>query len=113
MQGERYSLNKQVQNFESNLDLLRSGMKETDMYRFLGDAFVVMVLGSNDYINNYLLPALYPTSSLYDPQDYANLLLNQYARQTEVRIYPHGYSIYLNYVVIIIEVSYECVVSHD
>ncbi|ONK77383.1 uncharacterized protein A4U43_C02F5960 [Asparagus officinalis] len=37
--------------------------------------------GSNDYINNYLLPFLYPTRSNYTPEQYANLLLNRYARQ--------------------------------
>ncbi|KAL8159140.1 hypothetical protein V2J09_000677 [Rumex salicifolius] len=88
--GERYSLNKQVLNFESTLDQLKRGMKEGDVYQLLGDALVVMVLGSNDYLNNYLLPTLYQTSTLYNPQDYANLLINHYARQVEA-LYSLGF----------------------
>lgn len=44
-----------------------------------------MVFGSNDYINNYLMPSMYPSSFQYSPPDFANLLLNHYARQIVVR----------------------------
>ncbi|GAB4845095.1 hypothetical protein Ancab_038501 [Ancistrocladus abbreviatus] len=40
-----------------------------------------MSLGSNDYLNNYLMPSLYDTSYIYSPSDFANLLLNHYTRQ--------------------------------
>ncbi|PKI67850.1 hypothetical protein CRG98_011749 [Punica granatum] len=79
--GERYSLSQQVLNFESTLNQLRSMMNATDLSRFLAKSIVLMNFGSNDYINNYLLPSLYSTSYTYNPRDFANLLLNHYSRQ--------------------------------
>ena len=54
---------------------------ERNLSQYLARSIVVMVFGSNDYINNYLLPPLYPTSYKYTPEEYANLLLNHYTRQ--------------------------------
>ncbi|KAJ7949638.1 GDSL esterase/lipase [Quillaja saponaria] len=42
---------------------------------------LILVFGSNDYINNYLMPSIYPSSFQYNPQQFANLLLNRYTRQ--------------------------------
>lgn len=54
---------------------------------YLAKSIVFVIVGSNDYINNYLLPNLYNSSSSYNPQDYADLLLNHYTRQILVIIY--------------------------
>ncbi|XP_077251459.1 GDSL esterase/lipase At1g71250-like [Tasmannia lanceolata] len=78
---ERFSLNQQVLNFESNLDDLRNQMGGRNLSEYLAKSIAVMVLGSNDYINNYLVLPLYNTSLVYTPQAYANLLLNHYSRQ--------------------------------
>ena len=78
-QGQRYSLSQQVVNFETNLNELRSIMSGTNLTQYLAKSIAILVFGSNDYINNYLLPTSYYSS--YTPQDYANLLLNRYARQ--------------------------------
>lgn len=81
-QGERFSLNEQVLNFENNLNELRTLMGgERNLSQYLARSIVVMVFGSNDYINNYLLPPLYPTSYNYTPEEYANNLLDRYTRQ--------------------------------
>ncbi|KAJ8626731.1 hypothetical protein MRB53_020038 [Persea americana] len=45
--------------------------------------------GGNDYINNYFLPAFYPTSRLYSPQQYATLLIQQYKEQFKI-MYNYG-----------------------
>ncbi|WOL12693.1 GDSL esterase/lipase [Canna indica] len=79
--GQRYSLSQQVLNFESNLNDLKALIGNENFDQYLAKSIVIMILGSNDYINNYLLPNLYPSSSKYNPQDYANLLLNKYTRQ--------------------------------
>ncbi|KAL5550827.1 hypothetical protein UlMin_001003 [Ulmus minor] len=80
--GQRYSLSQQVLNFESTLNNeLRRMMSGGNLNQYLGKSIVIMVFGSNDYINNYLLPSLYPSSRNYTPSQYANLLLNRYARQ--------------------------------
>ncbi|XP_051126358.1 GDSL esterase/lipase At5g08460-like [Andrographis paniculata] len=81
--GERFSLSQQVDNFESTLNELRVEMRgdEEQLKSYLSKALVVMSLGSNDYINNYLQPSYYTSSYLYTPQDYASLLINRYATQ--------------------------------
>ncbi|XP_059624503.1 GDSL esterase/lipase At1g71250-like isoform X2 [Cornus florida] len=80
--GERFSLRQQVQNFESSLSELRNQMREEkELSQYLAKSLVVMILGGNDYLNNYLLPSLYPTSYVYNPKDYANLLIDHYTRQ--------------------------------
>ena len=56
-------------------------MPPPDLTRHLARSIAVLVFGSNDYINNYLLPGLYPSSFTYNPSQFATLLLNRYARQ--------------------------------
>ncbi|KAK4354155.1 hypothetical protein RND71_026349 [Anisodus tanguticus] len=79
--GERFSLNEQVQNFEDTLNQLKQQMEEQELMYYLAKSLVVMNIGNNDYINNYLLPSLYTTSSNYTPRDYANLLIKHYSKQ--------------------------------
>ncbi|PIN15790.1 Triacylglycerol lipase [Handroanthus impetiginosus] len=79
--GERFSLLEQVQNFESTLNELRRQIEEKELSNYLAKALVVMTLGSNDYINNYLQPSFYSSSYLYTSKDYADLLINRYTRQ--------------------------------
>ncbi|XP_059291069.1 LOW QUALITY PROTEIN: GDSL esterase/lipase At5g08460-like [Lycium ferocissimum] len=79
--GERFSLNKQVQNFEDTLNKLKGQMEEQELKHYLANSLFVMNVGNNDYINNYLQPSLYSTSSIYKPRDYADLLIKHYSRQ--------------------------------
>ncbi|XP_007019704.2 PREDICTED: GDSL esterase/lipase At1g71250 [Theobroma cacao] len=78
--GARYSLSRQVVNFESTLDQLRT-MMGSNVTNFLAKSIAIMVFGSNDYINNYLMPSIYSSSYTYNPSEFANLLLNHYGRQ--------------------------------
>lgn len=80
-QGQRYSLSQQVLNFESTLDQLRPMMSGANMTKYLAKSIAVLEFGSNDYINNYLLPSLYSSSYIYTPPAFANLLLNRYTQQ--------------------------------
>ncbi|KAK1323887.1 GDSL esterase/lipase [Acorus calamus] len=79
--GERYSMKDQVLNFEMTLNDLRSMNPGGNLSHYLGRSIAVVVLGSNDYINNYLLPDLYFSNHNYTAPDYANLLINSYTRQ--------------------------------
>ncbi|XP_048130535.1 GDSL esterase/lipase At1g71250 isoform X2 [Rhodamnia argentea] len=79
--GERYSLSQQVLNFEDTLNQLRTLLPGTSLSHYLARSIAVVVIGSNDYINNYLLPPMYSSSYSYTPPQFANLLLNRYARQ--------------------------------
>ncbi|XP_058079254.1 GDSL esterase/lipase At1g71250 isoform X2 [Magnolia sinica] len=87
--GDRFSLNQQVLNFENTLNDLRNQMDSRTLGTYLAKSIVFMVLGSNDYLNNYLLPSMYSSSYTYTPQQYADLLLNHYARQL-VALYSLG-----------------------
>ncbi|GJN32953.1 hypothetical protein PR202_gb21501 [Eleusine coracana subsp. coracana] len=80
--GERFSLSQQVVYLETNLDTIRSSSQLTIGYeQFLTRSIAVMVLGSNDYINNYLLTPLYDSADKYTPEEFADLLINHYTRQ--------------------------------
>ncbi|XP_074311488.1 GDSL esterase/lipase At1g71250-like [Silene latifolia] len=79
--GARFSLSQQVVNFERTVDQLRNLIGGQNMTRYLQRSVAVMSFGSNDYINNYLLPSIYGSSVNYRPPEFANLLLNHYARQ--------------------------------
>ncbi|KAE9593507.1 hypothetical protein Lal_00029044 [Lupinus albus] len=100
--GYRYSLNQQILNFErtlsqyrmtmmNNTNEYRTMMNNTNEYRtmmnattlnqFLAKSIAIVASGSNDYINNYLLPPLYRTSYTYNAQEFGNLLVNSYVRQ--------------------------------
>ncbi|XP_028796823.1 GDSL esterase/lipase At1g71250-like [Neltuma alba] len=79
--GERFSLNQQVLNFENTLNQVRTMINGTQLSQYLAKSIAILAFGSDDYINNYLLPTLYNSSYLYNPQQFGNLLLNSYARQ--------------------------------
>ncbi|KAF3440944.1 hypothetical protein FNV43_RR19230 [Rhamnella rubrinervis] len=79
--GERYSLSQQVLNFETTMNQLRTMMGGRNLTQYLAKSIAVLVFGSNDYLNNYLMPSLYPSRDIYNPPAFANLLLNRYATQ--------------------------------
>ncbi|XP_021775249.1 GDSL esterase/lipase At1g71250 [Chenopodium quinoa] len=78
--GNRFSLSQQVLNFERSLDQLRNMMTGRNMTQYLEKSVAFLAFGTNDYINNYLMSS-YDSSYNYRPPEFANLLLNSYARQ--------------------------------
>ncbi|KAJ4977849.1 hypothetical protein NE237_008629 [Protea cynaroides] len=54
-------------NFKTNDELLH----------YLSESIFVIDIGSNDYLNNYLLPAQYISSHLFNPIEFANILLQE------------------------------------
>ncbi|OWM69442.1 hypothetical protein CDL15_Pgr013903 [Punica granatum] len=79
--GDRFTLNQQIANFENTVNQLKNPMEEKELREFLAKSLVVMNIGSNDYLNNYLLPSIYPTSSIYNPREFADLLIRNYTAQ--------------------------------
>ncbi|CAN1336162.1 GDSL esterase/lipase At1g71250 [Linum perenne] len=75
--GQRYSLSQQVLNFETTLYQLRATLGAANLTDYLSKSLAVLVFGSNDYINNYLMPSIYSSSYTYTPPQFANLLLNR------------------------------------
>ena len=74
-QGQRFSLGQQVENFENTLSQLKNEMSDEEISQYLFKSLVIMILGSNDYINN--------------PKEYADLLIERYAMQILVRLDPY------------------------
>nr|XP_043625726.1 uncharacterized protein LOC122597160 [Erigeron canadensis] len=80
--GDRISLNRQLLNHASiisRLSLLQRNKTFTNEY--LKKCIYVLEMGSNDYINNYLMPNNYVTSRIYTPDQYAAVLVRQYSKQ--------------------------------
>ncbi|KAI3719117.1 hypothetical protein L6452_20008 [Arctium lappa] len=80
--GDRISLDRQLLNHKttiSRLSVLQSNKTFTQEY--LKRCIYLSNIGSNDYINNYLIPNIYPTSNTYTSDRYATVLIQQYSQQ--------------------------------
>ncbi|XP_075500406.1 GDSL esterase/lipase At1g29670-like [Primulina tabacum] len=56
---------------------------------YLNKCLYAVNMGSNDYINNYLQPQIYPSSKLFTPDQFAKRLIQQYSQQFET-LYNSG-----------------------
>ncbi|CAM8983558.1 unnamed protein product [Rhodiola kirilowii] len=81
--GEHLSFESQVRNLKRTIGMLKEQMGDVELGEYLAKSLVVVVLGSNDYINNYLVPSMYPPSYAYDSESYAQLLINLYAAKIQ------------------------------
>jgi len=81
MQGDRFPMNRQIQNFESTLNQYRTMMNPAALSQFLAKSIAVVVTGNNDYINNYLRSGIYSPGFNYSAQQFGNLLVNNLGRQ--------------------------------
>nr|GEV72470.1 putative SGNH hydrolase-type esterase domain-containing protein [Tanacetum cinerariifolium] len=76
--GDRISLDKQLINHNSTISRLSRIQQNTT---FLRECIYLVNIGSNDYINNYLMPERYNTSRLYTTNQYAEDLIQKYTQQ--------------------------------
>ncbi|CAI0556769.1 unnamed protein product [Linum tenue] len=76
----RIPFDQQIENFQNTLDQLTSKVGAVDAAQGVGRSIFFVGMGSNDYLNNYLMPN-YPTRGQYNGQQYADLLVQQYTRQ--------------------------------
>ncbi|KAK4490020.1 hypothetical protein RD792_000674 [Penstemon davidsonii] len=74
----RIPFNQQIKNFENTLDQI--SRNNGDVPQELSSCIFFVGMGSNDYLNNYLMPN-YDTKNHYNPQQYADLLSQQYTQQ--------------------------------
>ncbi|KAK1382111.1 GDSL-like Lipase/Acylhydrolase superfamily protein [Heracleum sosnowskyi] len=82
--GGRISLDQQLRNHGFTvlrLVALQRNISHTKEY--LGKCIYTVAMGSNDYNNNYFMPHHYPTSKMYTPDEYADVLIQQYSQQLE------------------------------
>lgn len=86
-------MSRQVVNYRAVVEQLRIYLgNETSVTNYLSKCIYSIGIGGNDYINNYFLPAFYPTSRLYSPQQYATLLIQQYTEQLKVSENTHTHT---------------------
>ncbi|XWS24741.1 hypothetical protein CRYUN_Cryun27aG0009800 [Craigia yunnanensis] len=76
----RIPFDQQIRNFQSTLDQITDNLGAVDAAQALARCIFFVGMGSNDYLNNYLMPN-YPTRNQYNGQQYADLLVQQYTRQ--------------------------------
>ena len=79
----RIPFNQQIKNFENTLDQITDNLGADDVARSLASCIFFVGMGSNDYLNNYLMPN-YPTRAQYNAQQFADLLVQQYTQQLTV-----------------------------
>ncbi|KAK3426525.1 hypothetical protein EUGRSUZ_F02957 [Eucalyptus grandis] len=76
----RIPFDQQITNFQSTLDQITDNLGADDVARALARCLFFVGMGSNDYLNNYLMPN-YDTKNQYNGQQFADLLVQQYTRQ--------------------------------
>ncbi|XP_062179588.1 GDSL esterase/lipase At5g45670-like [Phragmites australis] len=88
--GGRITFSGQIQNYQSAVQELISILGDEDSAAaHLSKCIFSVGMGSNDYLNNYFMPAFYNTGSRYTPQQYADVLIAQYSRLLRV-MYNYG-----------------------
>ncbi|KAM0919174.1 hypothetical protein ACQ4PT_008376 [Festuca glaucescens] len=88
--GQRISFGGQLQNYQTAVQQLVSILGDEDSAAsHLSQCIFTVGMGSNDYLNNYFMPAVYATSRQYTPEQYADVLANQYAQQLRA-LYNNG-----------------------
>ncbi|KAK9153180.1 hypothetical protein Sjap_000660 [Stephania japonica] len=80
--GARISFSGQLNNFQTTIAQLGQFLGGADATAsYLGQCVYSVGMGSNDYLNNYFMPLYYITSRQYTPQQYADILIQQYSQQ--------------------------------
>ncbi|KAM1637846.1 hypothetical protein ACFX2K_015736 [Malus domestica] len=80
---QRLSLYKQIELFQGTQTLIRSKIGEQAAEKFFQDARYVVALGSNDFINNYLVP-VYSDSWSYNDQTFMEYLMGTLEKQLKL-----------------------------
>ncbi|XP_058722058.1 GDSL esterase/lipase At1g71691 [Vicia villosa] len=84
----RIPFDEQLRNFEDTLNQIRGNIGPVNLATQLARCIFFVGMGSNDYLNNYLMPN-YNTRNQFNGQQYANLLVQTYNNQLN-RLYRLG-----------------------
>ncbi|XP_008803727.1 GDSL esterase/lipase At5g45670-like [Phoenix dactylifera] len=88
--GGRISFSGQLQNYQAVVqEVLNILGDEDSAANYLSKCIFSVGMGSNDYLNNYFMPAFYSSSSQYTPEQYADVLIQQYSQQIRT-LYNYG-----------------------
>lgn len=80
----RIPFNEQIKNFQGTLDKIKGRLGASKLSGSLGRSIFYVGMGSNDYLNNYLMPN-YNTRNEYNGDQYSTLLVQHYTKQLTVR----------------------------
>ncbi|KAK4350293.1 hypothetical protein RND71_029606 [Anisodus tanguticus] len=72
---QRFSLYKQIELFQGTQDLIREKIRSKEADNFFQQARYIVALGSNDFINNYLMP-VYSDSWTYNDKSFIQYLMD-------------------------------------
>ncbi|OVA14301.1 Lipase [Macleaya cordata] len=88
--GGRISMNGQVNNYKNTVSQVVDILGDEDSAaNYLSRCLYTVGMGSNDYLNNYFMPTYYSTSRRYNPEQYADALIQQYSQQLRT-LYNYG-----------------------
>ncbi|CAL5412419.1 unnamed protein product [Camellia sinensis] len=80
--GARITMKGQVNNYKNTVSQVVDMLGDEDSAKnYLSQCIYSVGLGSNDYLNNYFMPTYYSTSRQYTPEQYAQVLIQQYSQQ--------------------------------
>ncbi|XP_020597190.1 GDSL esterase/lipase At1g74460-like, partial [Phalaenopsis equestris] len=71
---QRFSLSKQIELFQGTQEMIKMKLGEEAATKFFLQSHYVVALGSNDYINNFLLP-VYADSWTYNGETFTNYVV--------------------------------------
>ncbi|KAJ8761967.1 hypothetical protein K2173_006569 [Erythroxylum novogranatense] len=88
--GARISFSGQVRNYQTIVPQFVSLLGGRDQAAsYLSKCIFSIGLGSNDYLNNYFMPQFYSSSRQYTPEQFADVLIQQYTEQLRI-LYNNG-----------------------
>lgn len=82
-QVQRLGLYKQIELFQGTQEVIRGRVGESEGEKFFKEARYVVALGSNDFINNYLMP-VYSDSWTYSDETFMQYLTETLGNQLTV-----------------------------
>ncbi|KAK3206685.1 hypothetical protein Dsin_020731 [Dipteronia sinensis] len=89
-QGENVNLRKQLANHRKIVSRIAHMLRsKKSAVEHMKKCLYSLVIGSNDYINNYFIPEFYIASRIYTPEKYAKVLVKQYLHQIK-KLYKLG-----------------------
>lgn len=80
--GARITMNGQLRNYQATVQQVVNILgDEVAAANYLSQCIYSVGMGSNDYLNNYFMPNFYSSSRQYTPEQYAEVLIQQYSQQ--------------------------------
>ncbi|GMH30247.1 hypothetical protein Nepgr_032090 [Nepenthes gracilis] len=88
--GARITFRGQVNNYRNTVSEVVALLgDEVSAASYLSRCIYSVGLGSNDYLNNYFMPAFYTSGRQYTPDQWADILLQEYSEQIRT-LYNYG-----------------------